>query len=128
FFRQDNFFRVIVAASRAKGGDIYLDKQILEVVEKNNFEKVSDKMAAMVAEENIGRLVEVLQTNHSCAVTVNSAQLRHLGNENQRYSTRKKIDIPAKMPDMPVVQQSNIISLLELEAEALALELELLAA
>ena len=131
FFRQGNHFRVIVAASRAKGGDIYLDKQILEVVEKNNFEKVSDKMAALVDERNIGKLVEILQTNHSSAVTVNSAQFRSVAKETQRYSTRKKIDIPEPMPDYtPTVEpkQGNIISLLELEAEALALELELLAA
>ncbi|MBS1586500.1 MAG: strawberry notch C-terminal domain-containing protein [Bacteroidetes bacterium] len=128
FFRQGQYFRIIVSASRAKGGDIYLDKQILEVVEKNNFEKVSDKMAALVEERNIGKLVEILQVNHSCAITVNSTQLRHLEKDSQRYSSRRKIEIPAKQPDMPVVQESNIISLLELEAEALALELELLAA
>jgi hypothetical protein len=128
FFRQGNHFKIIVAASRAKGGDIYLDKQILEVVENNNFEKTSDKMYAIVEESNIGKLVEILQTNHSCAITVNSAQFRSVAKETQRYSTRKKIDIPVPMPDMPVMEQSNIISLLELEAEALALELELLAA
>src|ERR1019366_8116224 len=63
FFRQGYHFRVIVAASRAKGGDIYLDKQLLEVVEKNNFEKVSDKMVALVEESKIGRVVEILQNN-----------------------------------------------------------------
>lgn len=128
FFRQGGYFKVIVAASRAKGGDIYLDKEILEVVENNNFEKTSDKMYAIVADSNIGRLVEILQANHSCAVTVNSAQFRLIGSENQRYSSRRKIDIPEAMPDLPATDQSNIISLLELEAEALALELELLAA
>lgn len=130
FFRQGNHFKIIVAASRAKGGDIYLDKQILEVVEKNNFEKVSDKMTAMVEEGSIGKLVEILQTNHSCAITINSAQFKSIGNESHRYSTRKKIEIPKPMPDYQPVEekQNNIISLLELEAEALALELELLAA
>ena len=62
---------------------------------------------------------------------MNAAQFRSVSTENHRYSTRKKIDIPEPMPDhTPVVENrgSNIISLLELEAEALALELELLAA
>ncbi|MFI5139508.1 MAG: hypothetical protein ACHQIM_16935, partial [Sphingobacteriales bacterium] len=129
FFKQGSYYRVIVAASRAKGGDIYLDKQILEVVEKNNFEKVSDKMAAMVEERNITQLVEILQNNHSCAVTINSAQFRDIEKSSHRYSSRKKIDIPKPIPkpaheDKP----DNTISLLELEAEALTLELELLAA
>jgi hypothetical protein len=124
FFRQGSYYKLIVAASRAKGGDIYLDRQLLEVVEKNNFEKVSDKMVAMVAESNITSVVEILQNNHSCSVTINSAQFREVEKNSQRYSSRKKIDIPPLQEDT----KSNIISLLELEAEALALELELLAA
>ena len=43
----DNY-KLIIAASRSRGGDIYLDKQILDLVEKNNFEKVSDKMVAVL--------------------------------------------------------------------------------
>ncbi len=128
FFRQGNRYRVIVAASRAKGGDIYLDKQILEVVENNNFEKVSDKMAAMVDESKITQLVEILQANHSCAITLNSAQFRDIEKSTHRYSSRKRIDVPPPEPEREEPPQSNIISLLELEAEALALELELLAA
>jgi len=108
----------------AKGGDIYLDKQLLEVVEKNNFDKVSDKMVALVQDSNIDRVVEILQINHSCAVSLNSVQFRNIEKTNHRYSSRKKIDIPPEQTDKP----DNIISLLELEAEALALELELLAA
>ena len=124
FFRQGNHFRVIVAASRAKGGDIYLDKELLEVVDKNNFEKVSDKMVALVEESNIGRFVEILQTNHSCAVSLNSSQFRDIEKYSHRYSSRKKIDLPPEPNDT----KDNTISMLELEAEALALELELLAA
>jgi hypothetical protein len=124
FFRQGNHFRIIVAASRAKGGDIYLDKQILEVVEKNNFEKVSDKMVALVEDSKISKLVEILQNNHGCAVTVNSMQFKEVEKSTHRYSSRKKIDIPSLQKDKP----DNTISLLELEAEALTLELELLAA
>jgi hypothetical protein len=124
FFRQGNHYRVIVAASRAKGGDIYLDKQILEVVEKNNFEKVSDKMVALVEDSKINQLVEILQNNHSCAVTINSAQFRDIEKNSHKYSNRKKIDIPPEKEE----KRDNTISLLELEAEALTLELELLAA
>ncbi len=127
FFRQGSYFKIIVSASRAKGGDIYLDKQLLEIVENNNFEKTSDKMYAIVSDTNISRFVEVLQTNHSCAITLNSAQFRSIGKESHRYSSRRKIDIPDKLPDKPIVE-TNLISLFELEAEALALELELLAA
>lgn len=123
FFKTGNQYKIIVAASRTKGGDIYLDRQILKLVENNNFEKVSDKMVAMLPMENIDRLVELLQTNHSCSITIQSYQLKDLKSDAVRYSNRKKIELPDEEQE-PV---NNIITL-ELEAEALTLELELLAA
>jgi predicted RNA methylase len=126
-FRNGDYFKLIIAASRTKGGDIYLDKEILSLVEKNNFEKASDKMVAMLPEKNIGKLVELLQVNHSCSITIQSHQLKDLDKEIARYSNRKKIELPP-IEDESVDRQNNVISMLELEAEALTLELELLAA
>jgi hypothetical protein len=121
FFRYGDNYKLIIASSRSRGGDIYLDKQILELVEKNNFEKVSDKMVALLPYQNIDKLVQLLQVNHSLSITIQSYQLKDL-KDTGRYSNRKKIELPDE-EDEPV----NVI-LLELEAEALALELELLAA
>ena len=73
--------------SRAKVGDIYLDKQLLKVVERNNFEKVSDRMVALVNGIKITELVEILQNNRSCAVSLNSAQFRDIEKSNHRYCT-----------------------------------------
>jgi hypothetical protein len=126
FFRHGSDYKIIVAASRSKGGDVYLDKELLELVQNRNFEKVSDKMVAMVDASSIGKFIEVLQNNHSCAVSINAAQFREIEKSSQRYSSRKKIELPQDYE--PEAEQDNIISLLELEAEALALELELLAA
>lgn len=122
-FRTGENFKLIISASRTKGGDVYLDKQILELVEKNNFEKVSDKMVAVLPENNIRHLIELLQNNHSCSVTIHSSQLKDLKAVDIRHSNRKKIELPDKEPEA-----SDVISILELEAEALTLELELLAA
>jgi hypothetical protein len=124
FFRTGNHFKIIVSATRSKGGDIYLDKKILEIVEKNNFEKVADKMVALLPETNIDKLVELLQINHSCAITIHSSDLKYLKSSSVRYSSRKKIELPTEEES----EQDDSISILELEAEALALELELLAA
>ena len=123
FFKSGEYFRIIVAASRAKGGDVYLDKQILELVEKNNFEKTSDKMVAMLHENKIDKLIELLQVNHSCSLTIGAAQFNQLKDVKQRYTNRKPIQIFEDKEE----DNSNII-FLELEAEALVLELELLAA
>ena len=125
-FKAGHYFKIIVPASRAKGGDIYLDKDLLAIVEKNNFDKVADKMTTYVEETKITSFVQVLQDNHSCSLTLNSAQFREIEKTNHRYNSRKKITIPPKGYNHPATP--NIISLLELEAEALALELELLAA
>lgn len=79
-------------------------------------------MVAMLPEKNITKLVELLQVNHSCSVTIHSSQLKDLKTDTLRYSNRKKIELPDNEEEQPD------ISILELEAEALALELELLAA
>jgi hypothetical protein len=123
FFRTGNYFKLIISASRSRGGDIYLDKEILELVEKNNFEKVSDKMVAMLPEKNMDKLLEILQSRHGCSVTLQSYQLKDLKDDAITYSNRKRIELP---PDDEEPQ--NEVAMLELEAEALALELELLAA
>ncbi len=123
FFRNGDHYKIIVAASRSKGGDVYLDRQLLELVEKNNFEKTSDKMVAILPFKHIEKFVKILQVNHGTSVTIHSSQIKDLSSSVQ-YSTRQKIELPP--PEEK--QSANVISLLELEAEALTLELELLAA
>jgi hypothetical protein len=65
-------------------------KSIL-TVEKANFEKISDKMVAMLPYQNIERLIEVLQVNHSLSVTIYSYQLKDLKEGTSRYTNRKKL-------------------------------------
>ncbi len=125
FFRTGSYFKLIIAASRVRGGDIYLDKNILELVEKNNFEKVADKMVAMLPEKNIDKLLEILQTTHGCSITIHSSDLKNIKSDAGRYSNRKKIKLP---PEDEEDELPDNVIMLELEAEALALELELLAA
>ncbi|MFL5789568.1 MAG: strawberry notch C-terminal domain-containing protein, partial [Flavisolibacter sp.] len=126
-FKTGNYFKLIISASRSKGGDIYLDKDVLQLVEKNNFEKTSDKMVAMLPEGNINNLVNVLQNNHSCSITIGSHQLKDLQQKAIISSNRKKIELPPPEQE-DTGNKNNVFSLFELEAEALVLELELLAA
>ena len=123
FFKTGDYFKIIVAASRAKGGDIYLDKEILQLVEKNNFEKLSDKMVALLPEKNIAKLIELLQVNHSCSLTISTSQFNQIKDAKQHFTKRK----PILLPDTKEEKNNNVLYL-ELEAEALNLELELLAA
>lgn len=123
FFRYGDDYKIIVAASRSKGGDIYLDKCILELVNGNNFEKTADKMVAVLPAQGIDRLVSILQEHHSVSITVSSHQVKDLSKDTVSYSSRKRIE-----PPPPEVSNAKVISMLELEAEALVLELELMAA
>ncbi len=122
-FRVSDGYKLIIAASRSRGGDIYLDETILKLVEKNNFEKVAEKMVAVLPEKNINKLIEQLQNKHSLSVTIRSSDLKNIASDNVRYSNRKKIELPDEEQE-----DDSIIRMLELEAEALSLELELLAA
>lgn len=123
FFKAGEYFKIIVGGSRSKGGDVYLDKQILELVEKNNFEKTADKMFANIHESKIDKLIEILQVNHSSSLTITPSQFAQLKDTKHRYSNRKSIVLPDTTED----NNSNVFYL-ELEAEALTLELELMAA
>ena len=98
-----------------------MDKGLLELVENNNFEKVSDKMVAKLHESKIDKAVAILQNNHSCSVTLSNYQLKDIKDGGTRYSNRKKIELPPEQDEEP-----DNIRYLELEAEALELELELL--
>lgn len=122
FLRQPNGFKVIVSLSRKVAGDIYLDKDLLELVEENNFNKVSDKMVAIVKVADIERFIEILQEKHNCAVSIS----RHQFNSMEKQATRKRHK-PIRMPEPEKEVKHGIDSkeLWKLQAEALKLKLRL---
>ena len=82
------------------------------------FEKISDKMMARVHEDNIQQAIEILQNKHSLSIQVPRHQIKVIEKEIVRINNRKKIELPPK-------ENNNQVNILELEAEALMLELEL---
>ncbi|HEY8935689.1 MAG TPA: strawberry notch C-terminal domain-containing protein, partial [Cyclobacteriaceae bacterium] len=121
--RTNDHFKIMVSASRAKGGDVFLDPDILALVNKNNFEKVSDKMTALLPINKIDRLVEILQEKFNDSLSLNTAQYTLIRNDVPKriVETRPK----SAMINSPRKESINI-NVLELEALALELELELL--
>ena len=118
-FRQPDKFKIMVASARSKGGEIYLDPDILLIVDKNNFEKVSDKMVATINETKIDKLVELLQEKFSDSVSLSPAQFDIIKGEVTKRLPRIK-------PVMVVQLRQVLPDELELEALALEIELELL--
>jgi predicted RNA methylase len=114
-------YRVIVPATKSKGGDIYLDQDIWPLIEKNKWEMVSGKMVAVLPDKNIRKLAEVLQDNHSVSMELNLNQLE-LVDKSSHISTRRK---PIMLPPNEDEKELERIRILEIEAKALTLRLKL---
>jgi P-loop containing NTP hydrolase pore-1/C-terminal domain on Strawberry notch homologue len=117
-FRQTNTYKILVSAARSRGGEVYLDPDILQIVDKKNFEKVSDKKTAIVHEDNIDRLIELLQEKFNDTISLNPSQYEMI----RREIPRKEVQAKPVMIVLPKQSQSEVA---QLELEALALELEL---
>jgi predicted RNA methylase len=123
--RQNNNYKIIVPASRQKGGAFYLDTDILKLVENNRFEKLADKMVALMQLNHINKLVELLQSKHSSSVTLSASQFDIIKSEIPHRQERERKPLPkAEVIHEEFIEPDN--NELELEAMALELELELL--
>jgi hypothetical protein len=123
--RQNNNYKIIVPASRQKGGAFYLDTDILKLVENNRFEKLADKMVALMHLNHINKLVELLQSKHSSSVTLSASQFDIIKSEIPHRQERERKPLPkAEVIHEEFIEPDN--NELELEAMALELELELL--
>lgn len=99
-----------------------MDEEIWPLVIGNKFELASDKMKAMLPEDNIERLLEILQNKHSLGLEVNLNQLELIEpNTTTKTSSRKKIELPPDEND----EEIERVRILSLKAKALALALKL---
>ena len=123
--RHSNYYKIIVPASHQRGGMFYKDTDILKLVEKNNFEKLSDKMVALLNLNNINKLVEILQNKHGSNVTLSASQFDIIKNDLPKHKTTERKPLAkAKIIHEEIIEPAT--NELELEAMALELELELL--
>jgi hypothetical protein len=131
FFKTGDNFRVVMPAARSRAGDIFLDTELLPLVENNRFEKISDRMQGTVTVGNIEAFAVLLQNKHGINVLVGQHMLTLIADNQERVTTRRKIALPPPPSDEPDEPEENEneqerIRILELEAEALLLELELI--
>ena len=114
-------YKIITAASRQKAGAIYLDEDILKLVDKHKFEMTSDKMVANMDVKYIKELAEILQSKHGSSFTLSASQFDMIKKDLPVQSTR----IKKPLPKAQIIHEADVIPTSELELEALALELEL---
>lgn len=123
-FRQPDGFKVVVPSSKKQGGAVFLDEDILKLVDGNNFQKVGSKMAANLDTEKVDKLVDLLQEKHSASVSLTGEQFQTIKNEDvpKRSKTLKMLP-----PTREKVRRlSWPAKALKLKAKALKLKLELL--
>jgi hypothetical protein len=120
-FKQPGKYKIVVAASRSKGGDTFLDSELLALVDNNNFEKVSDRMTATLQESLIDQFILVLQVKFNDNISLTPPQYELIKNE---IPIKEKRNTPTVV--MLPKQSSSEVEQLELEAMALEIELELL--
>lgn len=120
--RHPRGYKIIVPASRQVGGQFYMDTDILKLVENKIFEKSADKMVALMEENNINKLVEILQNKHGCNVNLSATQFDSIRSEMTSSNSRTKKPLQKAIIIHEAVIQPDIR---ELELEALALEIEL---
>ncbi len=123
--RQNNNYKIIVTASRQKGGAFYLDTDILKLVENNRFEKSADKMVALMQLNQINTLVEILQNKHGSNVMLSASQFDIIKKDLPQHNVRERKPLP-KAEIIHEELTNDFTNELELEAMALELELELL--
>jgi len=122
FFKQyDNSFRIVVPASNKKGAIIFLNKDLLKLVNNNMFEKTSSQMVANLEMDNLEKFLEILQEQIGVTISLLQHQIENVGLVVTKTRKRVKILPPPKEEEFKIDTQ-----LLEFEAEALELELELL--
>jgi C-terminal domain on Strawberry notch homologue/P-loop containing NTP hydrolase pore-1 len=126
FFRRYDGFKVLVPGSKKKGGHLFLSRELLDLVDNGRFEKVADKMSALLLEHNLAAFLQVLSLKFGATLAVSTADAEKVRQAKSNDGSGKAAlpTLPATMRTQPAFDE---LELLELEAEALALELELLA-
>lgn len=102
-------FQIIVPRSTKNGGSIFLDQELLQLVEGNNFNSVSNTMKAIVSEKNIDAVCAVLQKNHSISVRLLGWQVDLIADEIQdnQFSDEVPVIEPVRREDVKIEAPSD---------------------
>nr|WP_294860121.1 strawberry notch family protein [uncultured Fluviicola sp.] len=120
FFKESSGkYRVIVPSSLNDGGRIFLNSELLKIVEGNNFEKVGKNMTAKLSSESIEPFVKELD---ELGITINldKDQAEKVGLVKPEPKPRVKLETP------PSESADEQLRLMKLRAKALKLKLRLL--
>lgn len=137
----DSFIRLNVNKSRQTGGTIYLDQDVLKLVQDNNFNSSGTVMQALVANDNIKAICQVLSNKFKLKVAIPKST--YLVLEDEINAERKKdnsstfivkVKAVKEIPETAASDKKEALKedneeddyeYLEMEALALALAIEI---
>jgi len=99
-----------------------MDQKMLDLVENGRFEKIGNRMEAVLPSSRIKEFIDILQSKNA-NVDLTLQQFERIKDQFEDQPQRERI-IPLKIDIKFQTQEKN--SFAEAEAEALLLELELL--
>lgn len=123
-FRRDGRFMVVVSGTKSKGGEIFLNENLLKLIDDNNFSKQSDKMIAYFDSSKLKEVLEILEKDLGTSVAVTPLQYEKIYKEFTDKQEQESFPDLEMLPE--VIEDEKLREReLELEAEAIMLMLEL---
>lgn len=125
-FRTPSGWKLLVPASKSRGGKFYLNEALLQIV--GNFSKISDKMQAEFTTTQLESVVRILNDTFAISIEISQAQYNNISDQFEKYEEKEVLEIPKKaMQDNAAEKEAQAVALaLELEME-MEFELELAA-
>jgi hypothetical protein len=121
-------FRLITPLSKIKGGKYYLDNEIKALTSKGKFESSSNKMVAVIPEDNMPALLELLQSKFNTSIRLTIPQYTRIADQTHA-PTIAKVWKPLSLLNLPIAlnnDRDRKLKILRLRAKALTLKLKLL--
>lgn len=110
FKEDDDEYKITTSASRERSGHIFLDQAILEYIKGNNFEKISNRMVGYCHEQDLQKILEILQDTFGISAEIevfSFKKIEHLFQQNQFSDVVQepaKVERPPMAIEIPVTQ------------------------
>jgi hypothetical protein len=107
-------------ASKKKGGDFYLNEELINLTSEKKFEKVGTTMRATIPLENIKPLLKKLEDSFKVNIIVSEYEFERIQKQAIDYSGKvKSIEVPPK-------EAKQDLKIIQFKAKALIIKLKLL--
>lgn len=100
-------FKIVTSSAVQKAGNIFLDQDILKLVDGRNFEKTSDKMIATVQPNKMQDVLDLLQNVHGVTVEVSAFDFKKIEHQFQQNQYSDEIRPLKQVERPPMVEETR---------------------